>query len=211
MQRKPKPARLLARKHIEASLDSKDGDSLFVEPLFDREQIGEVSLDLRLGYDFQVSILTRKPSIDPSDKTTRRRSIASYFQETRRDLGDRFVLYPNQVVVTTTLEYVSLPSNVYADILTRSSYSRLGIQMNTMVQPGWRGCMPLELCNHGSTPIEIVVGSRLVQVRLFEIDARSIYRDKERPRKYHANVRPTVSRARHDDDLERLVRASELG
>ncbi|GBF31577.1 dCTP deaminase [bacterium MnTg04] len=201
--------RLLTKKAIEISLESDDQDSLFVDPLLDREQIGPVSLDLRLGYDFQVSILTRRPSIDPSDQSSRRRSIASYFQETRRDLGDRFVLYPDQVVVTTTLEYVSLPTNVYADILTRSSYTRLGIQLNTMVQPGWRGCMPLELCNHGSTPIEIVVGARLVQVRLFEIDEANAYSDPSNPRKYHGNVRPTVSRARHDDDLARLVHARE--
>ena len=73
----------------------------------------------------------------------------------------------------------------------------------------WRGCMPLELCNHGSTPIEIVVGARLVQVRLFEIGEANAYSDPNSPRKYHGNVRPTVSRARHDDDLARLVRARE--
>lgn len=200
--------RLLDRKAMLKSLDSTKPNSLFIDPLLDRDQVGEASIDLRLGYDFQVSILTRRPSINPSDSSKTRRSIDSYFQETRRDLGEKFVVYPNQVVVTTTLEYVSLPTNVHADILTRSSYTRLGIHLDTMVQPAWRGCMSLELFNHGSTPIELVVGSRIVQIRLFESKQHRDYLKRDAVRKYHGDVRPTVSRADRDKELERLLRCA---
>ncbi len=131
-------------------------------------QIGPVTIDLRPGYDFLVSILTRKPSIETAtDLGSPHRAIGSYFQETRRELGEKFVPYPNQVVLCTTLEYVSLPHNVYADILSRSSYT-LTRCTNTMVQPGFRGCIPLALFNHGNSPVELVVGSQVCQARFFE-------------------------------------------
>jgi dCTP deaminase len=193
---------LLAHDEIEASLASEDEDSLFIDPLLEKDQVGAVTIDLRLGYDFLVSVLTRKPFISIY-RENGDRSMGSYFQDTRRELGDRFVLYPNQVVLTTTLEYLSLPSDVYADIITRSSYNRLGISISTMLQPGFRGCAPIELFNHGNNAVELVVGSRMFQARLSRLDSKTRYLDGQ-PRKYYGDVRPTVSRASHDKDLERL-------
>jgi len=196
---------LLVRNEIKASLANDDEDSLFIDPLLEEDQVGAVTIDLRLGYDFLVSVLTRKPFV-AIYRENDYRSISSYFQNTRRELGDRFVLYPNQVVLTTTLEYLSLPSDVYADIMTRSSYNRLGISISTMLQPGFRGCAPIELFNHGNNAVELVVGSRMFQARLTRLDAKARYLD-GRPRKYYGDVRPTVSRASHDKDLDRLYKA----
>jgi len=195
---------LLDKNEIEKSLESEDEDSLFIDPLLDASQIGEVTIDLRLGYDFLVSILTRKPYIGISKSESDYRGLSSYFQKTRREVGEKFILYPNQVVLTTTLEYVSLPSNTYADVLTRSSYTRLGIKMNTMVQPAWRGCFPVELTNQGNNAVELVVGSRVFQTRLFNVGNTSDYLASNSKRKYIANVRPIVSRANSDHDLETL-------
>ncbi|MBP6366473.1 MAG: dCTP deaminase [Nitrosomonas sp.] len=201
---------LLSNKQIRELLASSDPDSLFVDPLLEETQIGAVTLDLRLGYDFLVSILTRKPSIETgSNPGNPHRAIGSYFQETRRELGEKFVLYPNQIVLCTTMEYVSLPYNVYADILSRSSYTRLGVPINTMVQPGFRGCIPLELFNHGNSPIELVIGSRICQARFFEINGIANYIETTRPRKYFGHVRPIVSAADMDCEIEKLRYISE--
>lgn len=196
---------LLHNERLRQLIASSAPDSLFVDPLLEDSQIGAVTLDLRLGYDFLVSILTRKPSIETaSDSDSSHRAIGSYFQETRRELGDKFVLYPHQIVLCTTLEYVSLPHNLYADILSRSSYTRLGVPINTMVQPGFRGCIPLELFNHGNSPIELVVGSRICQARFFEIDGVVNYIDVSRSRKYFGHVRPIISAADMDSEIEKL-------
>lgn len=187
----------------------KDGESgLWIDPLLDERQIGEVTIDLRLGYDFLVSIVTRRPFIGIVRDDERFRSIASYFQPTRRELGERFILYPDQVVLATTLEYVALPSDCYADILTRSSYTRLGISVSTMVQPGFRGCFSVELFNHGNNPIELVVGAKMFQMRLTRLVDELKYGGLER--KYFGNVRPTPSRAADDGDLPRLASLSNV-
>ena len=199
---------LLHRDEIFASLKSEETDTLFVDPLLEESQVGEVSLDLRLGYDFYVSVLTRSPKIELRGGNDRR-SIQSFFQETRREVGDPFVLYPGQAVLTTSLEYIGLPSNIYMDVITRSSYSKLGMHVGSMVQPGFRGCIPIELFNHGNNAIELVVGSRVCQAKLFLVDQKSEYTTTKN-RKYYGNVRPGLSRAENDKELEMLskVRSS---
>jgi dCTP deaminase len=117
------------------------------------------------------------------------------------------LLYPHQVALATTLEYVSVPENMLVDIVTRSSFNRLGVQLSTSVQPGYRGCVSLELVNHGQSPIQLVVGGRIVEARFYEIESPQEYVEPGRAaRKYLANVRPIVSQADGDRELEPLER-----
>lgn len=202
--------RLLAREELNASLASNEPDSIFLDPLLRPDQVGEVSVDLRLGYDFMVSVLTRSPAVELSSAPDAKfRGIQTYFQETRRTLGERFVLYPHQLVLGTTVEYLSLPPNIYTDVSVRSSYARLGIGITTSLQPGWRGCIPLELFNHGNTPVELVVGSCVCQAKFFAFDGEARYVRPEVRRKYFGSIRPVVSRAERDGDLAILSRVSD--
>lgn len=205
---------LLSKAELMQYYESAEPESLFIEPLLNINQIGNFTIDLRFGYDFLVSIMTRKPSIElfPSKNHEIHQPIRTFFQETRRDLGDRFIVYPHQVVLATTLEYVSLPPNCYADVLSRSSYTRLGLSLNTMIQPGYRGCISLELFNHGNTPVELIVGSRICQIRIFQNETGGEYISNESQRKYFGNVRPTVSAAESDNELTILeqIRENEI-
>jgi dCTP deaminase len=172
-----------------------------------QSQIGEVTIDLRLGCEFLVSIVTRRPYIGTVKSDPSFRGIASYFQTTRREFGDSFMLYPNRLALTTTLEFVGLPEEVYADVLTRSSYTRLGMHLSTMIQPGCGGCFLIERFNESNNPVELV-GSRIFQDRLFKGSFKSDYNSASAPRKYLGNVRPTASRAADDpyaSDERRLV------
>jgi dCTP deaminase len=200
---------LLHSAEITRRMQLNDKFALYIEPLLDISQIGQVTIDLRLGTEFLVSILTRKSAISLSKENSEYRGVSSYFQPTRRELGDKFILYPHQVTLASTLEYVGLPCDVYADVLTRSSYTRLGVDVNTMVQPGYRGCFSVELFNHGNTPVELVVGSRIFQARLFGLGFNSEYNSGPISRKYFGNVRPTPSRAPEDLDLRRLEEIRE--
>jgi len=200
--------RLLNKQEILDSYRSVDSNSLFIDPLLNEDQIGNFTIDLRLGYDFLVSIMTRRPSIElfPNKNNDIHQPVRTFFQETRRNLGERFVVYPHQVVLATTLEYISIPQNYYADVLSRSSYTRLGLVMNTMIHPGYRGCVSLELFNHGNSPIELIVGSRICQIRLFDSEKEIPYVSSDR--KYFANVRPIISAIEKDDELSVLSKIS---
>ena len=72
-----------------------------------------------------------------------------------------------------------------------------------MIQPGFRGCFPVELFNGGNNPVELIVGSRIFQTRLFAVSFKAPYTGGT-PRKYIGNVRPIPSRAADDPDLIRL-------
>ena len=195
---------LAPKSEIIRRLNSGADDQIYIDPILSDGQIGEVSIDLRLGCDFLVSIQTRKPSITLSQDGGFR-DPALFFQESRRDIGEGFVLYPSQTVLATSLEYVGLPNDMYADVVTRSSYNRLGITLHSMFQPGFRGCISLELFNHSNSPVELIVGSRLVQARFHKIAEDVDYLGPGDPRKYVGHVRPTTSRAAEDHDIPVLA------
>lgn len=109
--------------------------------------------------------------------------------------------------MATSLEYVGLPSNVYADVFSRSSYRRLGVNASSMFQPGFHRCISLEFFNHSNVPVELILGSRVVQARFFKLSSdEDCLRDGPR-RKYIGNVRPVASRAQRDEDLIALNEA----
>lgn len=79
---------------------------------------------------------------------------------------DPFVLHPGEMVLAATLEYLAVPRDLAAQLITRSSYGRLGLMTATAVQvhPLYRGCLTLELVNLGSVPIGLQPGERIAQV-----------------------------------------------
>ena len=154
-----------------------------------------------------MSVPSRWPSIEIQDED-RPSGPDFFFQDARRDIGDDFLIHPSQTVLATSLEYVGLPLDVYADVLSRSSYHRLGISMSSMFQPGFRGCISLEIFNHSNVPVRLMTGARLVQIRFFETDNEEAYQNDGPRRKYIGNVRPTISRATHDHDLPTLRQIS---
>ncbi|MCR9109691.1 dCTP deaminase [Marivita sp. XM-24bin2] len=199
---------LLTKAKLIERINSGDADQIFIEPLLSDEQVGSVSVDLRLGCDFLVSVQTRMPSINLLGEDDFS-GPEMFFESARRDIGKPFLIHPSQTVLATTLEYVGLPLNIYADIISRSSYHRLGISMTSMFQPGFRGCISLEIFNHSNVPVQLITGSRLIQARFFETAHGEAYQGAGPRRKYIGNVRPTTSRAARDSDLSILQKISD--
>ena len=172
---------------------------LVIRPLLEMSQIDDVSIDFRLGYDFLVSVQSREPFINASLNNYNQKPISTFFQETRRKMGETFMLYPNQTVLTSSLEYIKLPNNVLLELNMRSSYTRLGITISTIIQPGYCGCMSLELTNTNKNPINLTVGSRIFQARFTLLTSDSNYFSNDR--KYICQVRPEASAVNQDKDL----------
>jgi dCTP deaminase len=59
------------------------------------------------------------------------------------------------------------------EALGRSSWGRLGliIATATLVEPGFRGTITLELTNVATVPIVLYVGMRIAQIVLFRVEA----------------------------------------
>lgn len=144
-------------------------DRLIVTPLLDRDrQIGPGSIDLRLGTEFLEADRQNQTIIAPLHGL---RGIgAPAHSRTYVPLGGIFVLHPGQFVLGCTLEYLSVPADLIGQVLSRSSWGRLGLLVATavIVQPGFRGVLTLELVNTGTIPIELRTGLRVAQLQLWQ-------------------------------------------
>lgn len=122
-------------------------------------QLSSCLLDLRLGYQFRVFQYAANPFIDikkeiPDELTT---------LVTLKKNG-RFILQPGEFALASTEEWIELADNVAARLEGRSSIGRLGVIVHataSIVTPGWRGNLTLELGNIGRMPVALYPGMRI--------------------------------------------------
>lgn len=141
---------------------------LVVTPLLDREkQLSAASIDLRLGTSF---IETRRTHSLGFADTRAGLPVGREHRQFSMPVGSVIYLHPGEFLLGATLEYLHLPPDLGAQILARSSWGRLGLLVATAVtvQPGFRGCLTLELANEGSVPLPLRPGVRICQLVLWQ-------------------------------------------
>lgn len=113
-----------------------------ISPMPNMEQIQPASIDLRLGGSF----------VSPED--------GEFVTD------DGFPLKPGQFLLGTTWEYVSMPVTHIGFVVGRSSWARLGLQIECagLVDPGFQGELTLEMHNMSSKPIMLTPGDRICQL-----------------------------------------------
>lgn len=124
---------------------------------------GSPAHDLRLGRHFKVFQRSSVSGIDtlPSDV-----SLSAIQRNIQVGWGDHFVLHPAELVLAATFEWLCLDTTCCAQVLSRSSLGRMGLLSATavQVQPGYRGCLTLELVNLANVPLRLSPGQRIAQV-----------------------------------------------
>lgn len=126
-------------------------------------QLGSCSLDLRLSHEFSVFEYNKHPFVDVRNPQQSREIMKAITVEDDQP----FILHPQSFVLAITLEHVELPDNVVARLEGRSSLGRLGIIVHataSVIDPGWRGRIVLELANHGQMPVALYPGMRVCSV-----------------------------------------------
>jgi len=148
-------------------------DRLIVTPLLDPDkQVGPGSIDLRLGTEFLEVLRRQETIVDPFAVDAADAEAAGEADQSDRTyvpLGDAFVLHPGQFVLGATLEYLRLPADIGGQVLSRSSWGRMGLLVATAVavQPGFKGVLTLELVNNGNVPLLLRPGLRVAQLQLW--------------------------------------------
>ena len=192
---------ILSDKTIKEYL--KEG-KIVIEPLKDEKQIQPSSVDMRLGDEFKVFKVIRKPYIDPKDEE----DIASYMESTTVKEGDAFIIHPNEFALATTSEYVKVPEDLVARVEGRSSMGRLGVTMHVtagFIDPGFEGKITLEISNIGAMPVALYAGQRVCQI-VFETmttPSEIPYGHPSRNSKYMGQTRPESSRVKQDYELKK--------
>lgn len=78
------------------------------------------------------------------------------------------VLSPGDFVLLSCSEHMSLLSAVLGRVTDKSSWMRRGVTVhNTVIEPGWRGYLTVEVAHNGTDPVVIFDGDPITQV-LFE-------------------------------------------
>ncbi len=146
-------------------------EKLLISPLLSDDQIGPASVDVRLGSSI---IIPRKTYVEQQDVTNPK--IVRQVEQRRYDrkrlrYHSRFMLHPHQLILGVTFEFLSLPYSICCQIVSRSSWGRLGLVVATaaMVQPGYKGCLTLELVNVSESPIALYPGLPVGQLVFHEV------------------------------------------
>lgn len=86
-------------------------------------------------------------------------------------VAERLSLAPGAAVLASTIEHFEMPDDVLGKVADKSTWARqfLAVQ-NTIIEPGWRGVLTLELSNHGERWIEIFPGMPIAQIILHSLD-----------------------------------------
>jgi len=147
---------------------------LLVTPLLSEDQIGPASIDIRLGSSIIIPKKTYVTKQDATERKTIREMERRLYDRIRLKYHSSFMLHPNQLILGVTFEYVSLPEDVSCMIMSRSSWGRLGliIAAAAMVQPGYKGCLTLELINVSESPIALYPGLPVGQLVFHEVEAK---------------------------------------
>ncbi|UZV39816.1 dUTPase [Xanthomonas virus PB119] len=86
--------------------------------------------------------------------------------------GGRFTL-------ASAIEEFQMPDDLVGIVHDKSTWARRGLSVfNTVIEPGWKGFLTLELVYHGQDELIIPAGSGIAQVVFHETAVRSAYNGK---------------------------------
>ena len=161
-----------------------------IDPLLD-DGIQPSSVDVRLGGAFRVFANHRYPYIDVRQDQPELTELVEAGEEP-------FVLHPGEFVLGSTLERITLPSDIVARLEGKSSLARLGLVIHStagFIDAGFSGEVTLELSNVATLPILLYPGMRIAQLAFFPLDrpAERPYGTPELGSKYQGQSGPTPS------------------
>lgn len=122
-----------------------------------------------------------------SGQTIRERGIITPFSE--RTVGDgmtfglgpagydvrineNIYLQPGTFALASTIEHFSMPIDILGTVHNKSTLIRKGIDAahSTVIEPGWRGFLTLEIHNKSALPVQLYYGMPIAQILFWHTD-----------------------------------------
>lgn len=96
----------------------------------------------------------------------------------------RVTLHPRAFILAYTMERFDMPIDVMGIVHDKSTLARQGIALqNTVIEPGWRGYLTLEITNHSHDDVILVHKQPIAQVVFHQVEGAEaydgIYQDQE--------------------------------
>ncbi len=133
---------------------------IVIEPMA-ADAVQPSSVDLRIDRHFRVFRNHTLGLIDVKENLEELTELV--------EIGDdeAFILHPGEFVLGSTLERVSVPTDLVARLEGKSSLGRLGLLIHStagFVDAGWDGQLTLELSNVANLPITLYAGMKIGQI-----------------------------------------------
>jgi len=86
---------------------------------------------------------------------------------------------PGRFTLASAIEEFTMPENLVGIVHDKSTWARQGLSVfNTVIEPGWKGFLTLELVYHGNKPLTIPAGAGIAQVLFHRLDSFASYTGK---------------------------------
>lgn len=144
------------------SLEIEGAGDIRVSP-YSPHLVQPASLDLRLGSEFMRYKRGSEP-IDPENLDA---------SQPERFSTDRFIIYPGDFVLGTTVERIGLSPALAARVEGKSTLGRLGLIVHStagFVDPGFEGNITLEMTNINVRPVVLRAGMKICQIAFYWMD-----------------------------------------
>jgi dCTP deaminase len=107
--------------------------------------LGEAGYDIRLKQDILYL---------PSENLVSLRDGPNHYKES-----------PGRFVLASAIEEFDMPLDLVGVVHDKSTWARQGVSVfNTVIEPGWKGFLTLEIVFHGSERVRIPAGAGIAQV-----------------------------------------------
>lgn len=86
---------------------------------------------------------------------------------------------PGRFALASAMEEFQMPAYLMGIVHDKSTWARRGLSVfNTVIEPGWKGFLTLELVYHGEGELIIPAGSGIAQVIFHEVEEPAVYAGK---------------------------------
>lgn len=96
----------------------------------------------------------------------------SHFGKRRIEVfqGSSSVFSDGRFTLASAIEKFQMPNDLVGIVHDKSSWARCGLSVfNTVIEPGWKGFLTLELVYHGDSELIIPAGSGIAQVVFHQV------------------------------------------
>ncbi len=162
-------------------------------------EIRGASIDLAIG---ETALIPKGGVIDLFENEL---DLDSMFEPV--ELAKGYDLKPNSYIYASTAEKITIPQDMCALLLPRSSFARAGLilPMSMYANPGYHGHLPVVIYNASPFTFRIPPYYRIMQMFLIELKGKALEYGKQLDAKYH-DEQPNTTPCFDDFDFEEVLK-----
>lgn len=103
------------------------------------------------------------------------------------------IMWPGRFTLASTIEEFDMPTNVLGMVCDKSTWIRRGVAVhNTVIEPGWKGFLTLEIKMVGHKFLRIKAGSPIAQILFNYLDDYTDYPYEGKYQNQQAGPQPAI-------------------